>query len=128
MHKLRLLMAVSAVAAGIYGLLLILNPAMLASMYGIQLEPGGQFLARMFGAYFIGFAVLNWFGRKSEPSVALWSIILADFVTDVIATLVALRAQLAGLMNASGWEIVIMSLVFTMAFGYFLVTLPLKKR
>ena len=119
-------MVVSAVAATIYGVGMIFVPGYLASMYGIDPGAGGETIARLFGAYFIGFAVLNWSARNVAPSAGLWAIICADFVTDILATVISVQAQLSGVMGAAGWEIVLVSLAFSFAVGFFLFTSPLK--
>ncbi|MFQ6002048.1 MAG: hypothetical protein ACE5LG_10365 [Anaerolineae bacterium] len=118
------LMVIKAIVCLVFGILLVLVPAILLSLYGITLGPGGIFMARLYGASLVGNLMLSWFARNAADSEARQAIVLDLFVYDAIGFVVALLAQLSGLMNPLGWSIVVIYLFFTLGFGYFLIVKP----
>lgn len=118
------LMVIKAIVCLVFGILLVLVPAILLSLYGITLGPGGIFMARLYGASLVGNLMLSWFARNAADSEARQAIVLDLFVYDAIGFVVALLTQLSGLMNPLGWSIVVIYLFFTLGFGYFLIVKP----
>lgn len=113
------LMIIKAIVCLVFGILLVLVPAILLSLYGITLGPGGIFMARLYGASLVGNLMLSWFARNAADSEARQAIVLDLFVYDAIGFVVALLAQLSGLMNVLGWSIVAIYLLLTLGYGYF---------
>lgn len=120
--KLNTIFVVSAVIYIIYGIAIVLIPGLLIALYGgMPMERPTELL---FGAFLIGFAVLNWFARNAEEGGALRAIILANLVTGVISLLMSLYLVLSGMLNAVGWSVVVIFLLFTLGYGYFLLMGP----
>ena len=117
--KLKTMLVIKAIVCLIFGILFLAVPAKLMSFYGITLQEGGIFAARLYGATLFGNLLLTWNARNDPGSQSLRSIVLALFVYDAIALIVALGAQLSGLMNSLGWMVVGLYLVLTLGFGYF---------
>ncbi len=117
--KLGNLLMAGAVVTLIFGLCLVLIPVALFSLYGITVTDAGIVLARLFGAAFLGFTVLNWSARNAADSEVLRGIVLANLLMDAVGFVVTLLGQLAGLANALGWSCVALYLLFGLGFAYF---------
>lgn len=117
--KLSTMMVIKAVVCLVFGILFLLVPEPLMSFYGVTLGAGGVFVARLYGAALFGNLLLTWFARNDDGSEALRAAVLALFVYDAIGFIVALMAQLAGLMNGLGWAVVGLYLFLALGFGYF---------
>ena len=123
--KLCNLMATKAVIVVVFGIGFILMPTTLMSFYGLTLNPGGVVITQLFGASFILLGILLWFAKNAPSSdVALRAIVLAVTVGDAIGFIVALLAQLSGMMNALGWVTVALYLLLALGFGYFQFVKP----
>ena len=117
--KLSGFLVITAVIACLFGLAFVLIPGPLVSLYGNALSPGGLFLARLFGAALLGFAILTLLARKAEQSEARKAIILSLFISEAIGFIVALIGQLSGVVNALGWSTVVIYILLALGFGYF---------
>ncbi len=115
--KLSYLMVVNAVFVAIYGIALVLVPGFVLALYGaMSMERPTE---QIFGAYLIGFAVLNWFARNAKGGEALRAILLANLVTNTLGLILALLAQLSGMWSAFGWSTVVIFLLLALGFAYF---------
>ena len=123
--KLSSLMAIKAIIVVVFGVGFVLIPATVMSVYGVTLDPGGVYMTQLFGAAFILLGILLWFARTASASdVALRAIVLAVAIGDTIGFLVALLAQLSGVVNALGWVTVALYLLLALGFGYFRFAKP----
>ena len=123
--KLSNLMAIKAIIVVVFGVGFVLIPTTLLSFYGVTLDPGGVYMTQLFGAAFILLGILLWFARTASASdVALRAIVLAVAVGDTIGFIVALLAQLSGVVNALGWITVALYLLLALGFGYFRFAKP----
>jgi len=115
---------IKAVVCLLFGLLFLLVPGPLMAFFGVTLDPGGIFVARLYGASLIGNLLLTWFSRNDPGSEALRASVLGLFVYDAIGFIVALFAVLSGVMNIFGWAVVGLYLFLTLGFGYFQFVKP----
>jgi len=123
--KLCNLMAIKAVVVVVFGIGFILIPTIIMSFYGLTLNPGGAIMTQLFGASFILLGILLWFAKNAPRSeVALRAIVIAVTIGDAIGFIVALLAQLSGMMNALGWVTVALYLLLALGFGYFQFVKP----
>ena len=122
--KLSTLMVVKAIVCLGFGILLVAIPGLLMSLYGVTLDEGGILMARLYGASLMGNLMLTWFSRNDPGSEALRAAVLGLFVYDAVGLVVALIAMLSGVMNALGWSVVAIYLVFTVGYGYFQFAKP----
>ena len=122
--RLKNLFAVNAVIAGLFGLAFVFAPAALLARYGLTLDAQFAVVAQLFGAALIGYAILTWSVRNAGESEARRAIVLALFVSDAIAFVLALIAQLRGLVNSLGWSTVAIYLLLGIGFAYFLFAKP----
>ncbi len=73
---------------------------------------------RMYGTALIGIGLLAWLIRQSQDSDIQKPVLLAFFVTDFGGFLVVFVGQLANMMNALGWSVVVLLLLFSAAYAY----------
>lgn len=121
---LRNLFIINVVIALFFGLSLALAPALLVSFYGVTLSQAGIWVARLWGAASLGYAVVTWFTRNAEESEARRAIVLGQFVHTTIGFIVSLLAQLSGVMNPLGWSIVVIYLLLALGYAYFQFVKP----
>ena len=115
------LFLVYLVVEAIFGIGFIFAPALLMGPMGVTLDETSTTFARMLGSALISFPVLLFFARKSDKSEFKKGVVYSMLIYLLISTIILLITQLNGLMNAMGWSIVILHLVFTLWFGYFLI-------
>ena len=117
--KLGNLFVVNAVIAGLFGLAFVFAPAQLLAQYGLVVDAGFGLVAQLFGAALVGYAILTWLVRKVGDSEARRAIVLALFISDGVAFVLALMAQLKGLVTSLGWSTVAIYLLLALGFAYF---------
>lgn len=78
--RLSTLFTPNAIVVAISGLAFLIVPGALASLYGAALSPGGVYVARLFGAVVLGYAVLSWFAKDAVESDARLAIVLGFLV------------------------------------------------
>jgi uncharacterized membrane protein YdcZ (DUF606 family) len=122
--KLGNLFAVNAVIAGLFGLAFIFAPAQLLAQYGLAIDAAFGLVAQLFGSALIGYAILTWMCRKAGASDARRAVVLALFISNGLGFVLALIAQLKGLVNTLGWSTVAIYLVLAIGFAYFQFTKP----
>jgi hypothetical protein len=109
----------AAVASIVYGVLILLLPAMMLNGHGMDVNDSAVLMGRFFGSALLGLGLTAWLARNTAPSNARSAITLAFFIADVVGFVVSLMAVLAGQMNALGWLPVLIYLVVAAGFGYF---------
>ena len=123
--KFQTLMIIKAIVCLVFGILILFAPGFTYSLFlGISLDPGGTFAARQYSASLFGNLMITWFARNAQESDARRAIILGLFVYDAIGFVVALLAQISGLLSPMGWSIVVLYLLLAVGFGYFLFKPP----
>jgi len=118
--KLRTLMVIKSIITIVFGIGFVVVPVRVMSYYGVTLDPAGAYMTRLFGAAFIVIGLLLWYGRKDAGSPALKAIVLGVFIGDIVGFVLALQAQLLGIVNALGWLTVAIYFFLVLGFGYFL--------
>jgi hypothetical protein len=117
--KLKTLLIINAIIATVYGIAFVLVPAQVLSMYDLTVNATSTYISQLSGASLLGYAVLTWLARNVPDSDARRAIVLAAFVSDAVAFVVALIGQLAGVANSLGWVLVASCLLLAFGFGYF---------
>jgi MFS family permease len=117
--KLSTLMIVNAIIAAVFGLGFVFAPGHVTSLYGPEVGVTLRYVAQLFGAALLGFAVLTWVARNAPDSEARHAILLALFVGDGVGFILALIGQIGGVVNALGWSTVVIYLLLALGFGYF---------
>jgi len=117
--KLSTLMVINTVISAVFGIAFVLIPWQVLSLYGVQPNPALNFVGQLFGVSLVTFAVLTWSARNADDSNARKAIVIAFLIGDGIGFIVALIAQLGGVVNTLGWSTVAIYLFLALGFGYF---------
>jgi hypothetical protein len=111
----------SMIVEAIFGIGFILAPGALLAPMGVTLNEVATTFARLFGSAIISFPILLWFARKSDKVEFKKGAVNSLFVYYLVSSVLLLITELRGQMNAMGWSVVVLHLVFTLWFGYFLI-------
>jgi len=115
------LFLVSLIIEAIFAIGFIFIPGSVIGPMGVTLDETSTTFARMFGTAILSIPVLLFFARRSANSEFKRGAVYLIFTYMFASTIILLITQLNGLMNAMGWSIVILHLVFMSWSGYFLV-------
>lgn len=113
---------VALIIEAIFGIGFLLVPAGMLGPFGVTLNDIATTFARLFGSALIGFTILLWFALKTDTPEFKNGAIYSMLTYYLVSTVLLVINQLAGLMNALGWSVVGIHLVFIVWFGYFIVT------
>jgi hypothetical protein len=116
--KLSTFLIVKAIVCFLFAIGYIVAPVATGSLYEITLDPDGILMARFFGALLLGIGLILWLSRNADWNV-LNGITLSLFIADTAGFIIALIAQLEGVMNSLGWIIVVIWLLLALGLGYF---------
>jgi hypothetical protein len=117
--KLSILMALNAIVAGVFGIAFVLLPGQVLSWYGVTADAQLTYVARLFGAALITFALITWMARDAADSDARRAIVMGLAAGDIVGFVIALMAQLGGVVNSLGWSTVAIYLLLGLGFGSF---------
>jgi hypothetical protein len=116
----RTLLISKAAVCMVFGILLLFAPVALIGLLGGELGLAGVFTAREYGAALVGTLLLTWFARSVKASDARRAILLDLLVYDAIGVVVTVHVVVSGVLNALGWAIVAVYLLFAVGSGYLL--------
>ena len=88
-------------------------------MSGLHTDASGEFLARLLGAFVLGWSPLLWWARDQTATPLGLAITRSNAILDTIATVLSVAACLRGVMNGAGWTIVAIFVVFGSVRLYF---------
>jgi hypothetical protein len=117
-------MSAKAVICVLFGLGFVFIPETLASFYGMSINDSGVLMARFFGQAFILLGVLLWLARNTSEQATQRAFSISVFIGDIVGFVIAIMAQISGVVNALGWLSVALYLVLALGFGYFLIPKP----
>ncbi len=121
--RLSLTMTVTAIGSLLFGLAYLLVPTSVTSLYGITLDPSNHY-PRFFGSALVGFAAINWLGRKVTSGPALRAIIVGSFIASITGLIVAVFQAVDGTGNALEWSSVVIYFLLSLGFGDFVFRTP----
>jgi len=116
---MNMLFLVSMVIEGIFALGFISVPGLMLGQFGVVLNDAATVFARLFGSALLSFPVLLWYGRRSVDMGFKKGVVRGLFMYYLVSTPILLLTETSGLMNAKGWSIVILHLVFLVWFGLY---------
>jgi hypothetical protein len=122
--KFKTLMSIKAVICLFFGLGETFIPKILMSLYGASLEPGGIYMAQLFGQAFILIGLLLWLMRNTNEPATVRAFSMSLFIGDMFGFVVSIIAVLNGVVNALGWTTVALYLLIGLGFGYFWLKPP----
>jgi hypothetical protein len=123
-YRLRLLIAVLAVATAAFGVGFMLVPVQIWDLYGVHLDANGAFVARMFGTANVGAGLLLWWARsvlRAHRGGA--SLVVALCGWSIARGLVTSTALAVGVTNAAGWIFVAYDLALIVICAVLIVSL-----
>jgi hypothetical protein len=109
------------IVEAIFGIGFLFAPGLLMGPMGVTLDETSSTFARLLGTLILSIPVLLFFARKSSSIEFKSGVIYSTFIYLLLSTVLLLITQLKGLMNAMGWGIVILHMVFMIWFGYYLI-------
>jgi len=116
--KLEHLFVANAVVSIPFGAGSVLAPHLFLSLFGATLGPAGAVMIQYGGAWLIGLGLLTWLTRNEAGSEVGRSIAWALLVAYLVALVVSVRGQLAGVLNLLGWMPVAIQAFFVVGLGY----------
>ena len=118
---MNILFFVALVVEGLFGLGFIFIPGKMLEPYGVILNDTATTFARLFGSAILSFPIFLWFARKSEnidfKKAAVYTLLFYFLVSGILLVI----AQVVGMMNALGWAIISLHVIFIIWFGYYTV-------
>lgn len=120
--KIKTLFIANTIVSVPFGIGSALVPHLFLSVFGATLFPAGAFMMQYAGAWLIGIGLLTWFARDAAETEIGRSIAQALLVSYLVALVVSLRSQFAGVLNALGWMPVGIQVFFIVGLGYFVIT------
>jgi len=117
----RALLLTKALACLVFGLFLLVAPGVLFRVLGGNLSSAGMFAAREYGAAMIGILLLTYLARNISATDARRAILVDLLVYDAIGVVITVIAILSHVLNALGWGIVIVYLLFAIWAGIVLM-------
>ena len=115
------LFLVYLIVEAIFGIGFLFVPGLMMGPMGVTLDETSTTFARLLGSLIISIPVLLFFARKSTSAEFKRGVVYSLFMYLLLSTTILLITQIKGLMNAMGWSIVILHLVFMLWFGYYLI-------
>ena len=115
------LFLVSLIVEAIFGIGFVLAPGIVLQPMGVTLDEIATTFARMFGSAIISFPVLLWFARRSDDPGFRKGVVSSMAVYYLISAVLLFISQLRGQMNVMGWGVVVLHVVLTIWFGYYIV-------
>lgn len=114
-------MTLHALIIAVLGLAFFLLPAGMLSLFGVlTLGTAAGIPARLIGAAFIAFAIMSWTSQDTSNGKEGWGVVLGLMIFYILAFIVFLISQLAGIWNVLGWLLTLLCLIFAIGFGYYL--------
>lgn len=117
--NLRNLFRVVSVFHLIGGLTWLLAPKAMPAAYGVDIDNYTAFLFQQLGAINVAFAVLFFLVSGMAHSPARQAVVTFAVVLQSLSTIAYIPSLLNGAIPGTGWFGFALSLVMTLAFGYF---------
>lgn len=115
--KLSYLLLFAAIVSLVYAIWLVVNPASLFSLYGVPFNDSAQLMGWLFAAALFALGLVAWLARKAE---GCRKVVVTAFLVGALAGLiVSFYGVYTGLMNTTGWIVVIIYLILFLGFAYF---------
>ena len=113
------LLMVTAVIYGLYGLGFLIIPHTVVTLYGGDVDPVGTYITRLYASLLIGVAIVCWQIREAERDEAFKAFLLGMAVDITIATVLAAINQFTSeTIRFYGWTTVIIQGMLASGFAY----------
>ena len=108
-----------AILYAILGIGQLLAPSEFMSGFGVTFNASGDLMARVLGTAAIALAIIYWACRDAAPSRLFMAVLYGSLTEKVIQVFLAAKAVNAGVLNSTGWAMVILQLLLAIGFAYF---------
>jgi hypothetical protein len=122
---LTLLLTITAIIGGLYGVATLLTPAAYLQMLGLDANPSAILQARYFGAAVLGAGLMLGMARKAQELIVQRALSLGNFMVVSGSAVVTVIGLSSGLLNAVGWGFLASEVLLAVGYGY--VFLALKR-
>ncbi len=109
--RAKLLLAVSAILAWLFGLALLFAPRQFEAPVGIEVTDKVATIAQAQGAILLGLGLINWMSRSVTDYAALRAVLAGNLLVQVASLVVAARAIILGIFPIQGAPAVVVHLV-----------------
>ena len=100
--KISSFLMVKAIISLAFGIGFVVIPTAVWSIYGVTIDPVGILMTRFLAACLLGIGLICWVTRNADFNT-LKGITLSLCIADTIGFIIALSAQLSGIINTLGW-------------------------
>ncbi len=114
------LFLVAAILEAVVAVVLIFLPGPFFGPVGVRLDEAGVLLARLFASALLGLVVVLWHARAFADAALRQIAVRGLFVYSLVSAVSLAVAQVNGAMNALGWVLVGLHVVFAIWSGAFL--------
>ena len=119
---LKAFLGTAGIVTGALGVVWLLIPqTMLAGLAHSQADAITVYMARRYGAMFVGYAAILWLGRASPPSPARSAILVGGVAVTLVMGGVSLLGAVTGVVGPAVWSAVLIEAVLAAGFVYFCV-------
>jgi hypothetical protein len=115
------LFLVYLIIEAIFGIGFLIAPGLMMDPMGVTLDETSITFARLFGSLIISMPVLLFLARKSASAEFKRGVVYSIFIYLLLSTTILLNTQIKGMMNSTGWSIVILHFGFMLWFGYYII-------
>jgi hypothetical protein len=119
--NIRRLFIINAIILGASGIFAVMMPARVCELYGVSINPEVMMMSQYAGLGSVAAALLAWFTRKVNDSLALRGLTLALLITHGLGAVISIQNTITGVIEL-GWPIALLYSIFTIAYGYYFVT------
>jgi hypothetical protein len=116
---MKIFLAIAAVLAWLFGLMLFLAPTQFYAPVGIVMTPMLATVAQAHGATLIGVGTVNWLARHAQGR-GLVAVLVGNLVIQILSFVVAVRTSMLG-AGASATPAFVIHLLLGAGFAVFLV-------
>lgn len=116
---MKIFLAIAAVLAWVFGLMLLLAPSQFYAPVGIAMTPMLATVAQAHGATLIGLGTVDWLARNARGR-GLVAVLAGNLVTQVLSFVVAVRTSMLG-AGASATPAFVIHTVLGVGFALLLV-------
>jgi hypothetical protein len=114
---LKVIFAIAGIVTGVLGVLWLVFPqTMLAGLAHPQPDAITVYMARRYGALFVGYAAILWLGRTSPPSPARTAILVGGIAVAAVIGVVSVLGAVTGVVGPAIWGALLIEAVLACGF------------
>lgn len=118
--KIKTFLRLTSTVIIVIGFTLVIFPGFIENFFVSNSSHGGDIFIRFLGSSLVGYSYLNWFTSGLDNIKTMRATIIGNFSTLLLAFLISVLALANGTLNREGILIVLLHLVFSLGFGYYL--------